>query len=124
MFWFSVGDWISYAIFQEDACCRYKIALRKHPGCPPQVRLGIAFCHFYLGRPKLAEAAFHRTLAMEPFCTSAYIGLAVLSLNTGTKAVSLQNLSCPINLRAPAGGTVPSDESFILVLHACLTLLW
>lgn len=66
---------------------RYKGALRKHPGCPPQVRLGIAFCHFHLGRPKLAEAAFNRTLTLDPFCSSAYIGLAVLSLNSGTKQV-------------------------------------
>ena len=66
---------------------RYKAALRKHSGCPPQVRLGIAFCHFHLGRPKLAEAAFNRTLTLDPFCSSAYLGLAVLSLNSGTKQV-------------------------------------
>ena len=65
------------------------MALRRHPGCPPHVRLGIAFCHFHLGRPKLAEAAFNRTIALDPHCSSAYIGLAVLSLNSGTKQVKL-----------------------------------
>ncbi len=29
---------------------------------------------------------------MDPFCTSAYIGLAVLNLNTGTKQVSCPSL--------------------------------
>ncbi|KAK9845686.1 hypothetical protein WJX84_004302 [Apatococcus fuscideae] len=95
-----------------DALKLYKMALRRHPGCPPHVRLGIAFCHFHLGRPKLAEAAFNRTIALDPHCSSAYIGLAVLSLNSGTKQGRAQG----VHLLYEAFESDPSNPHLLALL--------
>ena len=46
-----------------------------------QVRLGLAACHFRLGRLPQARAAWERVLALEPGCCEALLGLAVLTLN-------------------------------------------
>lgn len=62
-------------------CCRYKAALRACPSCPAEVRLGIAACCLKLGHTAKAEHAYRRTLEMEPGCTSALLGLAVLKLH-------------------------------------------
>ena len=54
-------------------------ALRAHPNGPPEIRLGLAQCLFRLGKFKLAEAAFRRTLDCSPGCGPALLGLAITS---------------------------------------------
>jgi len=45
-----------------------------------QVRLGLAACHFRLGRLPAARAAFRRALALAPGSAEALLGLAVIAL--------------------------------------------
>jgi len=45
-----------------------------------QVRLGLAACHFRLGRLPAAGAAFRRALALAPGSAEALLGLAVIAL--------------------------------------------
>lgn len=61
---------------------RYRRALARNPACPPEVRLGIAACHFRLGDVAGATAAFERVLAMDPNNPDALTGLAVIRLNS------------------------------------------
>lgn len=62
--------------------CRYQTALRTHPLCPAEVRLGIAACHYRLGSFQKAKAGYERALQLKPDCCEALLGLAVLSLNS------------------------------------------
>lgn len=66
-------------------CCSYKAALRACPTCPPEVRLGIAACCLRLGSTVKAEAAYKRVLELEPDCTPALLGLAVLKLHVSNE---------------------------------------
>ena len=59
-------------------------ALRAHPNGPPEIRLGLAQCLFRLGKFKLAEAAFRRTLDCSPGCGPALLGLAITSFYKGS----------------------------------------
>ena len=63
----------------KEALAAYTRALRAHPGAPAEVRLGLAACHFRLGRLPAARAAFQRTLDLAPGCAEALLGLAVIA---------------------------------------------
>ncbi|GLC38649.1 hypothetical protein PLESTB_000456300 [Pleodorina starrii] len=65
----------------KEALSYYRAALREFPGpgCPAEVRLGIAACAFKLGDLVTARAAYRRVLALDPDCADAYLGLAVLA---------------------------------------------
>ena len=63
----------------KEALAAYTRALRAHPGAPAEVRLGLAACHFRLGRLPAARAAFQRTLDLSPGCAEALLGLAVIA---------------------------------------------
>jgi len=67
-------------------CARWRHFKPVH-GCPRaeqrrerQVRLGLAACHFRLGRLPAARAAFRRALALAPGSAEALLGLAVIAL--------------------------------------------
>lgn len=92
--WNRIGAWLLRRAFQskrdvgtglQDSPSlhghRYKEALRSHPGCPAEVRLGLAACLFRLGDVVRAGAAYQRALALDPSCTQALLGLAVLKLS-------------------------------------------
>ncbi|KAG2448186.1 hypothetical protein HYH02_006771 [Chlamydomonas schloesseri] len=63
----------------KKALAAYRAALREFPGCPAEVRLGIAAASFKLGDLVTARAAYKRVLALDPDCADAYLGLAVLA---------------------------------------------
>lgn len=44
----------------SEALKNYQTALKKHPQCPAEVRLGIGACYFKLGDLNRAQAAFER----------------------------------------------------------------
>ncbi|XP_015748748.1 PREDICTED: RNA polymerase-associated protein CTR9 homolog [Acropora digitifera] len=60
----------------------YKKALRTNPNCPASVRLGMGHCFVKLGKMDKARLAFERALSLDPRCTGAMTGLAVLELNS------------------------------------------
>lgn len=60
----------------------YRKALRKHPGAPAEVRLGLAACQFRLSHFKQAKAAYKRTLDLSPTCGEALLGLTVIAFNS------------------------------------------
>ncbi|KAK9844132.1 hypothetical protein WJX81_005444 [Elliptochloris bilobata] len=63
----------------KEALAAYTRGLRAHPGAPAEVRLGLAACHFRLGRLPAAHAAFQRVLELSPGCAEALLGLAVIA---------------------------------------------
>eukprot|EP00198_Chlamydomonas_reinhardtii_P002531 XP_001691867.1 Paf1 complex component [Chlamydomonas reinhardtii] len=65
----------------KKALQHYRTALREFPGpgCPAEVRLGIAAASFKLGDLATAKAAYKRVLALDPDCADAYLGLALLA---------------------------------------------
>lgn len=77
-----------------DMCCRYQEAIRLHPGCPAEVRLGLAACYFRLGQLERAKKAYERVVQLSPTCAEALYGLAVLRFSSSqgesAKAVSGQ----------------------------------
>jgi len=74
----------------KGALVYYKKALRTNPDCPAEVRLGIGHCCFRLNRLEKARLAFERALELDPRCTGALVGLAILELNS-KKADSIKN---------------------------------
>ena len=62
--------------------CSYKTAIRKHPGCPAEVRLGLAACYARLGQLAQAKKAYERVLQLNPVCAEALYGLAVLKFSS------------------------------------------
>lgn len=72
--------------------CRYQEAIRLHPGCPAEVRLGLAACYFRLGQLERARKAYERVVQLSPTCAEALYGLAVLRFSSSqgesAKAVS------------------------------------
>ena len=71
---------------------RYQEAVRMHPGCPAEVRLGLAACYFRLGQLERAKRAYERVVQLSPSCAEALYGLAVLRFSSSqgesAKAVS------------------------------------
>ena len=65
----------------QELLDRYRRALKEHPACPAEVRLGIAACNFRLGSFKRAMAGYQRVLQLDPDCCEALLGMAVLSFN-------------------------------------------
>ena len=62
--------------------CSYKTAVRKHPGCPAEVRLGLAACYNRLGQLGQAKKAYERVLQLNPVCPEALYGMAVLRFSS------------------------------------------
>ncbi|MEW5301852.1 MAG: hypothetical protein WDW36_004683 [Sanguina aurantia] len=65
----------------KEAHSIYCRALREHPGCPAEVRLGIAACRYRLGDPAGATAAYERVLDLDPTSADAMVGLATIKFN-------------------------------------------
>ena len=81
-------------------------ALKKHPGGPPEIRVGLAQCLFRMGKFKQAEAAFRRTLQCAPGCGPALLGLAITSFYKNTdKYVQFLKLT----YRLPDSPCIPSS---------------
>lgn len=68
----------------------YKKALRTNPNSPASVRLGMGHCFVKLGKMDKARLAFERALCLDPRCTGAMTGLAILELNS-KKGDSIKN---------------------------------
>ena len=58
---------------------RYSEAIRQHPGCGAEVRLGLGLCYAKLGNAKLARSCFERALQLRPRDSLALLGLATLA---------------------------------------------
>uniref|UniRef100_A0A336K1N5 CSON010701 protein n=1 Tax=Culicoides sonorensis TaxID=179676 RepID=A0A336K1N5_CULSO len=65
----------------RGALAFYKKALRTHPKCPANVRLGMGHCFLKMNNPEKARLAFQRALELDPQCVGALVGLAILKLN-------------------------------------------
>lgn len=84
--------------------CSYQDAIRKHPGCPAEVRLGLAACHFRLGHLPRAKKAYERVLQLNPGCPEALYGLAVLRFSS-SQGESAKTVGVMLNIAA--AGTTP-----------------
>jgi len=56
----------------------YKKCLEISKTLPTKARLGMAYSFFYLGKYELARACFQRIIKLDPSCTEAYVGIAVV----------------------------------------------
>jgi hypothetical protein len=83
--------------------------LLEHPGCPAEVRLGIAACMFKLGDLAGATAAYERVLALDPECATAHLGLAIIKFNS----INLQQV----------GTVLMQYEGAQHMAHSCITVL-
>ncbi|CAB3985096.1 RNA polymerase-associated CTR9 homolog [Paramuricea clavata] len=66
----------------KGALAYYKKALRTNPNCPAAVRLGMGHCFAKLGKDEKAKLAFERALQLDPYCTGAMVGLAIIELSS------------------------------------------
>ncbi|XP_028412693.1 RNA polymerase-associated protein CTR9 homolog [Dendronephthya gigantea] len=66
----------------KGALAYYKKALRTNPNCPASVRLGMGHCFAKLGKDGKAKLAFERALQLDPYCTGAMVGLAIMELSS------------------------------------------
>jgi len=98
----------------------YSNTLKSHPNAPPEVRLGLAACYLKLGDSVKAELAYKRVVELdtEGNCTQALLGLAVIKLNAGASAETLQEGS---QLLVQAFHQDP-DNPYVLVLLAHFSL--
>lgn len=85
-----------------------------HPGCPAEVRLGLAACFFRLGDNARARLAYERVLAMEPTCADALLGLANLALRSD--AAPAQGLADGLKLQVHAYELDPTNLRVLLSL--------
>lgn len=46
------------------------------------VRLGMGHCFAKLGKDEKAKLAFERALQLDPYCTGAMVGLAIMELSS------------------------------------------
>ncbi|CAG9321931.1 unnamed protein product [Blepharisma stoltei] len=67
----------------SEALQQYAKAIRINPRIPPNVRLGLAVCHYKLGNKELAYKAFKRVLGLEPNNAEALMGIAILEYEKG-----------------------------------------
>lgn len=66
----------------KAALVHYKEILRYTPECPADIRLAMAHCFYELGNVEKAKAAFERTLELDHKCVAAFVGLAIIKLNS------------------------------------------
>lgn len=97
----------------SQALKHYQRSLKECPTCPAEVRLGIGACYFKLGNIKKAEAAYKRTLDIDPGCPHALLGLAVLVLAVGADAETVKQGS---QYLAQAFKNDPNDPHILLLL--------
>lgn len=62
--------------------CSYRTALKEHPNCPAEVRLGMGATAFKLGDLSLARAAFKRAAELDGGCADALLGLALVHFSS------------------------------------------
>lgn len=60
----------------------YRSALKEHPGCPPEVRLGIGACALKLGDLHTARGAYTRAFELDPNCADALLGLGLVNFSS------------------------------------------
>lgn len=66
-----------------EALQHYAKIIMINPCVPPNVRLGLGYCHYKLGNKELAYKAFRRVLDLDPNSAEAFIGLALLEYEKG-----------------------------------------
>eukprot|EP01155_Anaeramoeba_flamelloides_P024514 Anaeramoba_flamelloidesa810265_94.p1 GENE.a810265_94~~a810265_94.p1 ORF type:complete len:554 (+),score=127.78 a810265_94:3-1664(+) len=59
----------------------YKQAIRRHPTCQVDIRIGLAHCYYRLGMNMMSVKCFQRVLELEPNNAEAYVGLSILAYN-------------------------------------------
>ncbi len=103
----------------KEALQLYCRALREHPGCPAEVRVGIGACSLKLGDMAAAQAAFERVLQLDPGNADAHLGLAVIKFNSG--ATVQQGLADGLKLLMRAHELEPGHVGVLnLLAHLCL----
>eukprot|EP00887_Chlorella_sp_A99_P005280 scaffold1.g5280.t1 len=101
-----------------EAAQLYKQAIRACPAAPAEARLGLAVCFFKLGHLAKATAAYERVLDLQPACTSALLGLAVLKMHWGASEQDRREGS---QLLVQAFSQDPRNPSLLALLaHFCL----
>lgn len=68
----------------------FQDVLKSDPGCPANVRLGIALCLYQLKEMNSARHAFQRVLELDPASAEAMAALAVLDINAGNVEEGMQ----------------------------------
>ena len=76
----------------------FQSVLKADPGCPANVRLGIALCLHQLKEPESARAALDRVLELEPDNVEAIAAIAVLKMNQGDVESGMQDMARAIQL--------------------------
>ncbi|KAK0417353.1 hypothetical protein QR680_012959 [Steinernema hermaphroditum] len=66
----------------KSALFFYKKAIKLKPDCPADVRVGIGYCLYRLGKHEKARMAFERALELDSTCIPALIGIAIIDQNT------------------------------------------
>jgi RNA polymerase-associated protein CTR9 len=85
----------------------YAKILKHNPNAPPNIRLGLAYCHYKLGNKEIAYKALQRVLALDPNNADALVSLSILELEKGNtekyletlvKAYNADKTHCLVNL--------------------------
>uniref|UniRef100_A0A1I8AE63 TPR_REGION domain-containing protein n=1 Tax=Steinernema glaseri TaxID=37863 RepID=A0A1I8AE63_9BILA len=66
----------------KSALFFYKKAIKLKPDCPADVRVGIGYCLYRMGKHEKAREAFERALELNNECVPALIGIAIIDQNT------------------------------------------
>ncbi|KAK0406995.1 hypothetical protein QR680_018937 [Steinernema hermaphroditum] len=69
----------------KSALFFYRKAIKLKPDCPADVRVGIGYCLYRLGKHEKARMAFERALELDSTCIPALIGIAIIDQNTLTR---------------------------------------
>ncbi|DBA73696.1 TPA: hypothetical protein ACH3X2_009676 [Trebouxia sp. C0005] len=101
---------------------RYQEAVRMHPGCPAEVRLGLAACYFRLGQLERAKRAYERVVQLSPSCAEALYGLAVLRFSSSQGESAKASYREGLQLLCQAYDSDPRNPAVLnLLAHYCLT---
>ncbi|KAL3140102.1 hypothetical protein ABBQ38_004382 [Trebouxia sp. C0009 RCD-2024] len=101
---------------------RYQEAVRLHPGCPAEVRLGLAACYFRLGQLERAKKAYDRVVQLNPTCAEALYGLAVLRFSSSQGESAKASYREGLQLLCQAYDSDPRNPAVLnLLAHYCLT---
>jgi len=89
----------------HEALQVFQNVIKADPGCPANVRLGIALCLHHLKEPASALKAFERVIELEPENVEAIAALAVLQLNSNKVEKGMQSMARAMKL-APRNATI------------------
>ncbi|TKR78211.1 hypothetical protein L596_019056 [Steinernema carpocapsae] len=80
----------------KNALFFYKKAIKLKPNCPADVRVGVGYCLYRLGKHEKARMAFERAHDINKKCVPALIGIAVIDQNALVREAfhsSIKNMS-------------------------------